>query len=97
MADERLLHGVQAAVDCQTLDRGNRQPFDLGCKRQASEDAASIDVNGAGAALALIAPFLGTVEMRVFSQRIQERDPRLNLQHMVGAVDAKPDPCARDS
>ena len=96
VADERLLYRVQAAVDRQTLDRGNRQPFDLGRKRQASEDAPSIDVNRAGAALALIAPLLGTVEMRVFSQRIQQRDPRLDLQQMLGAVDAKPDPCARD-
>jgi hypothetical protein len=42
-------------------------------------------VNRAGAALALIAPFLGAIEMRVFSQRIQQRDPRLDLQQMLGA------------
>ena len=60
------------------------RPSSLGRKGQAGEHALAIDMHRAGAALALVAAFLGAGQVQVVAQGIEQRDARLDLQFMVG-------------
>jgi hypothetical protein len=90
VTNEGFLHRVQFAVG-QSFDGGDCTPFDLGGKRQTRQDPPSINVNGASAALTLVAALLGAMEVRIFPQSIEQRHPTLNLQQMLRPIDYQPD------
>jgi hypothetical protein len=46
-------------------------------ERQALIERASIDDDGAGAALPAVAALLGSGKIKAFAQDVQERDPRV--------------------
>ncbi len=83
--DERLLHRMERPVRArQTLDRENRAIVDLRQHHQAgihraelqrSVDASTED-DGAGAAIALRAAFLGSGEMRAGAKPVEHRHAR---------------------
>jgi len=57
--DEGRLHRVQLPGPAQALDRGDLGALVHDREAQAGIDAAAIHDHGAGAALALVAAFLG--------------------------------------
>ena len=54
--------------------------------RQES-DPLPVAQHRAGAARSLIAAFLRAGQIEIFAQRVEQRDPRLNLQMLIPAVD----------
>ena len=62
LVDERLLHGMQLSVLRQPFDGGDVVALDGDSERQAREDALSVHMDGARAALALIAAFFASRE-----------------------------------
>ena len=58
-------------------------------QRQAGIDALAIDQHGAGAALAAVAALLGAGQVQHFAQRIEQGDARLDIELVLGAVDAQ--------
>ena len=56
-------------------------------QRQAGIDALAVDQHGAGAALALVAPFLGAGQMQMLAQRVEQGRPRVEVEFADGAVD----------
>jgi hypothetical protein len=87
VSDESLLDRMQRSVGAQTLDGRDSPPIDLGGERQAGENALPVNVNCAGAALTLVAPLFCTIEVAVFTKRVEQRDSRFDFQHMLRAVD----------
>jgi hypothetical protein len=60
-------------------------------EREAAVDSPLVDENGAGAALALIAPLFASGEMQVFAQGIEERRAGIDVERVNLAVDSKLD------
>jgi hypothetical protein len=64
----------------QSFDGGHMLPV-VGCgKRETAVDAPVIDQNGAGAALSVIAPFLGAGEPRMFTEQVEKGDARIEIE-----------------
>ena len=59
------------------------RPSSLSGERQAGQHALAVDMHGAGAALALVAAFLGAGQAETVAQGVEQRDARLDLQFMV--------------
>jgi predicted short-subunit dehydrogenase-like oxidoreductase (DUF2520 family) len=72
MFDEGRLKRMQITACCEPLDRGDGLTVVHHRKRQAGVDAASLDQNRAGAALAVIATLLRTSQREVFTQSVQQ-------------------------
>ena len=71
--DECLLHGMQFTIrGRQAFDRCDLASVRLRRQCQAGNDATAIDMDGAGTALSVIAPFLGASEMQMFAQRVEQ-------------------------
>ena len=68
-----MLHGVKAVFGFrQTLDRRHR-PSSHGCgEREARQNANAVDVNRAGAALAVVAAFFRSRQTDVFPQGVEK-------------------------
>lgn len=60
-------------------------------QREAGVDRSPVEQHGAGAALAMVAAFLGSCQMQPVAQGIQQRRPRCDLKFRFGAVDEKGD------
>ena len=58
-------------------------------ERQAGIDAAAVDHDGAGAALAVVAALFGAGEVQVIAQRIQQRRAGVGVKTMVFAVNGQ--------
>jgi hypothetical protein len=90
LGEECRLHRVKSGtVGTEALDRGDRAAFDLCRKGEAGENTLAIDMDGAGAALALVASLLRAGEAQMLAQRIEERDARLDFDFMSLAIDFK--------
>lgn len=91
MLDERGLHRVKIAGPPETFDGRDLLSFMHDRECQAGIDAAAIDDDGAGAALAVIAAFLRPSEMEVLAQRIEKGGPVIQRQMLRFSVDLKDD------
>nr|GEU28231.1 hypothetical protein [Tanacetum cinerariifolium] len=89
MLDERSLHRVQLVGRAQAFDGGNRCPFVHHGQRQAGIDAAAVKHDGAGAALAVIAPLLGARQLQVFAQHVEQGGAGIHFQLVALAVDGE--------
>jgi hypothetical protein len=88
MLDERFLHRMQIAeVTLKTLDRRNLCVLRTCGKHEAGEDAATIDVDCAGAALPLIAAFLRAWQARMIVDCIEETRSGVEYQAAQLAID----------
>lgn len=87
--EEGSLHGMQFALPRKPLYGGDGTAFGLGGERQAGQHALAVDMNGAGAALTLVAALLGAGEAEMFTQRVEQRDARLDVERMALAVDVE--------
>ena len=83
---ERGLHRVQVAGRAESFDRRDAASVVHDCQRQARIDAASIDDHRACTALTVIAALLGSREMQVFTQRVEQRRSRIELEVVGLAV-----------
>ena len=81
----------------QTFDGGDPVALMHDGEGQAGIHAASVDVHGASAALAVVASFLGAEQVQAFAQRIEQRDSRLELEAILAAVDVEHDRHRRDA
>src|SRR3954447_24329030 len=72
VADERLLHRVEALGVGEAFNRGDRTTVDRRRQRQARQHAAAVDVNGTRAALTVVATLLRAGEMEVLPQSVEQ-------------------------
>jgi len=84
---ESRLYRVKLAVFLEPFNSRDFISLVHDGERQAGIDAAAVHVNCAGAALAVIASFLSAEQRQVFAQSIEQRDPRLQSQAVLAAVD----------
>src|SRR2546428_1443787 len=80
LAQEGFLHRVQLSALDQPFDGGDAGALELRDQLQAGVHPLSVDDHGAGAALSHVASLLRTRETEVLPQRIQQDEPRLDLQ-----------------
>src|SRR5207342_1380760 len=90
MGNEGLLQGVEFAIRSKPFDGRDLGAVFHDGERQAGDDAPSIDEHRAGAALAVVATLLGSGEIEIFAERIEqggpgpERDAPLDAIHPQG-------------
>src|SRR3984893_1036030 len=63
--EKGLLHWVQLAVACKSLDGGDLAPRGAEGRRQARVEGLTIDMDGASATIALVAAFLEAEKIKV--------------------------------
>ena len=74
MVHEGGLHGVEGPVGClKALDRRDTSSLGLRRQREATQHALAIDMDGACAALPLVAALLRTGEIGMLAQGIEKR------------------------
>lgn len=87
IVDEGLLHRVQLSVRGQTFDRGDLLTLDGGGKGQAGQNPLAVHVNGASAALALIATLFAAGKRQMLSEGIEKGCPHIEIERAVLPVD----------
>src|SRR5690606_22337888 len=85
--DEGPLHGVQGAVAGEALDGRDLAPVLHHGQRHAAQDPAPIHEHRAGPALAVIAAFLSSSEIKPFPQKIEKGGPRRDVEIIERTVD----------
>ena len=80
MGDEGALHGVQDVATGQPFDGYQVGPVAHDGQGQAGIDALAIAQHRAGAALAMVAAFLGADQIQLLTQQVEQGDPRMYLQ-----------------
>jgi hypothetical protein len=70
----------------QALDGGDAASLVHQGERQAGINAASVDNDRAGSALAVIATFFSPGKMQVLAKGVEQRRPGVNLKHTIGPV-----------
>ena len=65
--------GMQAVAVWRALDRGDARPCADDGKRQARQDAPAVEQHRAGAALAVVAAFLGAGKAETLAERVEQR------------------------
>ena len=91
MVDEGLLQGMQRAIPGKSFDGCDLRAVFHDGERQAGVDAPAIDQHGAGAALTVIAAFLGAGQREMVAQGVQECGPRHKVERAPDAIDDKID------
>ena len=89
IVDERLLHRVQTSVASKPLDGRNSATLRGYREHQTRNDAPAVNMNGTGAALAMIAAFLRSGELQMLAKKIKERGPNVERQLMLLPIDGK--------
>ena len=83
--DEGVLDRMQRAVGTgQAFDRGDRRAILHHRQGQAGVDPDAVDQDGAGAALAVVAAFLGAGQIEVQAQQVQQRRPGRDREVLGG-------------
>jgi hypothetical protein len=91
MIDERLLQGVEAAVDRDAFDGGDLFALAGNGERQTGEYSLTIEQHCTCAALPVVAPLFGAGQRQALAQGVEERDPRLDLERVLRAIDTQVD------
>ena len=90
MFDKSLLHRMQLAGLAQAFDGRDLVALVHDGEAEAAIHAAAVDVDRAGAALAVVAALLGAGELKAIAQGVEERGPRVqSTQHVLLAIDAQ--------
>src|SRR5262245_13964412 len=85
VTDERVLQRMERAVSTQPLDGPDRTTASLHGQHETARDRLAVEMDGAGAAIAGAAAFLGADQPQVFAQRVQQRVVRPD-EHLDGFV-----------
>jgi hypothetical protein len=70
MLEERSLDGAECVAACEAFDGRHLRAVYRSGQREAGVDAAPIDQNGAGAALAVVATLFGARQVEVLAQGV---------------------------
>ena len=87
MLDESGLHRMQLAVTSQAFDGSDFVALMHDREGEAGIDSTAVDVDGAGAALAMVTAFLSAEHLEVIAESIEQGDSRLEFETMFLAVD----------
>ena len=87
LLEEASLDGVEFLVDCDAFDGGDVGGFGLEDGDEAGVDEFTVHEDGAGAALAFAAAFLGSGEVEVFAEDVEEPLERRGFDGLGLAVD----------
>ena len=85
--EERLLQGVEFAVAGDAFDGGDAATFGFDSEDQAGGDDVAVENDSAGAAVAVVAAFLGTREADDVAEDFEETLARLAEEVDLLAVD----------
>ena len=80
MLDECRLHRVHMLRGPETFDRGHVVVLMHDRKRETGVDAPTIDNHRAGAALTVVAAFLGAGQMQMLAQRVEQGGPCVEFE-----------------
>ena len=83
VVDERLLHRVQPSPSASPSIVVTSWPLMVAARVRQDSTGPPVDVDGARAALAAVAALLGALEVQPLAQRVQQRDPRLDVESSV--------------
>ncbi len=83
------LHRMQPSGRAEPFDGDDLIAVMRGGEREATVHAAAADMDGAGAALAVVATLLGAGEMQDFAQAIEQGHARIDRNFALLAVDAE--------
>ena len=89
MAYKCGLHRVQDAVFFQTLYGHDLVACMHHGERQAAVDALSVDDDGAGAALSLVAALLRTGQAEMLTQGIEQRYAGIEIKSVAPSIDSQ--------
>src|SRR5439155_19314184 len=87
LVPERLLHRMQLAVLRQAFDGGDGAPFGLDREQRAGLHGPAVEEDGAGAALAGVAPYVRPGQAEDVAQEMDEQQAGLDLAGLSNAVD----------
>jgi hypothetical protein len=76
---EGRLHRMQFAIVAQPFDRGDLGALRLDGQDRASLNGASIQMHGTGAALSGIATHVGSGEMQLITDQLDQKGPGINV------------------
>jgi hypothetical protein len=76
---EGRLHRVQFAIVTQAFDRSDLGALRLNGQDRAGFDGASIQMHGTGAALSGIATHVGSGEMQLITDQLDQKGPGINV------------------
>src|SRR5262249_9186460 len=85
--DQLALHRMQHTAARQALDRDDPAPVALTGRDQAGVHRLAVELDGAGAALALAAALLGAGQSQILAQHVEQALPRRDLNRARLAVD----------
>ena len=91
MLDEGGLHGVEMVGLADAFDGGDLVVGVHDGEGEAGVDAAAVDVDGAGSALAVVAALLGAGEVEVFAQAVEQGGAGVEAEVVDLAVDVEGD------
>src|SRR5271170_3055467 len=89
--EEALLDGVKFFVDGEAFDGGDVGAFGLQDGNQAGVDQVAVDQDGAGSAFAFAAALLGSGEVQILAENVQEALHWWRFDGFWVAVDGEPD------
>src|SRR5919198_2622343 len=87
--DERVLHRVEHAVAFQTFDGDDIVAFVHHRKRETRQHAAPVDEDRTCAALTVIAALLGSKELQLLAQHVEQRRTDIEIERDAFAVHAQ--------
>ncbi len=85
--EEGGLDGAEGFAVGEAFDGGDFGAAGGDGEGEAGVDAAAVDENGAGSALAVVAAFLAASEVEVLAQGVEERGAGVERKSVRGAVD----------
>src|SRR5919198_3257024 len=85
--DECALHRMELVARRKSLDGRDALSLLHNGEGHARQDASALYVHGTRTALAVIAPLLGPGETSVFTECIEQRDARLDVDRDLAPVD----------
>jgi hypothetical protein len=91
VVDEGLLHRVQGTILCQSFHGCHSGTVQPNREDKTGRNAASIHEHSAGAALAVVTALLGTSQIQILAQRVEQRRPRCNGQRAHYVINMKRD------
>ncbi len=87
MFHERLLQGMKPVGSSNAFDGCDNGAVAAYGEYQATVDPITVNEHGTCTTLAMIAPLLGARKIKLLSQQIKQRHPRLDSSYPYDAVD----------
>jgi hypothetical protein len=89
MLDKGRLHGVEVVGSADAFDGDDLVSRVRHGKSKAGVDTATVDVNGAGSTLAVVAALFSTGQVEILTKAVKKSGTRIDLKVMIFPVDVK--------